>query len=96
MTCLGDWMIKLIWNKPFKRKLKNYLGKHPDMEDKIKSKLKVFCDDPYAPELRTHKLSGELKDLHAIVIDYDCRIVFSFVKPDGALLVTIGTHDEVY
>ncbi len=89
-------MIKLIWDKRFKRKLKKYISKHPEMGDKIKDKLKLFTENPYAPELRNHKLSGQLKDLRAIVVAYDCRIVFRFVEENTALLVSIGTHDEVY
>jgi addiction module RelE/StbE family toxin len=89
-------MIKLIWDKRFKRNLKKYISKHPEMEDKIKDKLKLFTENPYAPELRNHKLSGQLKDLRAIVIDYDCRIVFRFVEKNSVLLISIGTHDEVY
>lgn len=89
-------MIKLDWSKRFKKKLKKYLAKHPEMETRIKDKLKIFIKNPYAPELRSHKLSGRLKDLRAVVIDYDCRIVFAFVGQDIALLISIGTHDEVY
>lgn len=52
--------------------------------------------DPHAPELKNHKLSGKLKDLRAISVEYDCRIVFTFVDENTALLVSIGTHNEVY
>jgi len=90
-------MISLIWDKSFENKLKKYLQKHPDKREKIKNKLEKFQKTPYAPELRNHKLSGKLKDLRAIVIEYDCRIVFKFVKKDtAALLITIGPHDVVY
>jgi mRNA-degrading endonuclease YafQ of YafQ-DinJ toxin-antitoxin module len=46
--------------------------------------------------LKNHKLSGQLKGLRAISVAYDCRIVFSMVEDDTALLVSIGTHNEVY
>ncbi len=62
----------------------------------IKHKLEQFTNNPYDPELKNHKLSGQLKDLRAISITYDCRIVFAMVEESTALLVAIGTHDEVY
>ncbi|MCK4763317.1 MAG: type II toxin-antitoxin system mRNA interferase toxin, RelE/StbE family [Candidatus Aminicenantes bacterium] len=89
-------MIKLTWNKSFERKLKRYIKKHPDKENKIKEKLRIFTGEPYAPELRNHRLSGKLSELRAIVIEYDCRIVFKFVDDSTALLINVGTHEEVY
>jgi addiction module RelE/StbE family toxin len=89
-------MIKLAWNKNFEKSLKKYIKKHPEKETKIRDKLKLFTKEPFSPELRNHGLSGKLKDLRAIVLEYDCRIVFKFVDEDTALLVNIGTHKEVY
>jgi len=81
-------MIKLIWDRGFERKLKKYIQKHPDKLEKIKNKLMVFEKDPFVPELKNHKLSGKLKDMRAIVIEYDCRIIFKFVKRNEALLIS--------
>ena len=90
-------MIRLIWDKRFKRRFSKYIQKHPDKYEKIKKKLKKFQEAPFSPELRNHKLSGKLKDLRAIVIEYDCRIVFKFIEKDtAALLITVGPHDVVY
>ena len=66
------------------------------MAAKVRDKLHMFEADPFVPELRNHKLSGKLKGLRAIVVDYDCRIIFKFVEKDKALLIGIGTHNEVY
>jgi addiction module RelE/StbE family toxin len=89
-------MIKLAWNKNFERSLNRYIKKNPEKESRIKEKLKLFTEEPFSPELRNHKLSGKLKDLRAIVVEYDCRIVFKFVDEDTALLINIGSHEEVY
>jgi len=89
-------MISLVWDNRFKRELKKFISKHPEMESKIRDELEVFVENPFAPELINHKLSGKLRDLRAIVVDYDCRIVFKFVEKDCALLIGIGSHDEVY
>jgi mRNA-degrading endonuclease YafQ of YafQ-DinJ toxin-antitoxin module len=49
--------------------------------------------------LVTHKLSGDLAGVWACSAGYDLRIVFEFVDQEGTeaiLLLTVGTHDEVY
>lgn len=88
--------MKIIWNSNFESKLQKYIKKHPEIAELIKEKLKLFQIDPFDPGLRNHKLSGKLKDLKAIVIGYDCRIIYYLLETDKALLVNIGTHDEVY
>lgn len=88
--------IKLVWTSGFEKRLNKYIRKHPDLEEKIKNKLELFTISPYTPELKNHKLSGKLSELRAIVISYNCRLIFKFVKEDEALLIDIGGHDEVY
>lgn len=60
--------------------------------------LEVFIIDPFNSRLKTHKLSGKLKDLWSFSIDQDLRVVFYFTKdkPKKAVFVDIGNHDEVY
>jgi len=59
--------------------------------------LIYFVKNPFSVELKNHKLSGKLKDFRAIVIEYDCRIIFKMIDKDtAALLISIGSHDEVY
>jgi addiction module RelE/StbE family toxin len=89
-------MIRLEWSSHFEKSLKKWISKHPESREVIKQKLEQFTINPYDPELKNHKLSGQLKDLRAISVSYDCRIVFVMVEENTALLVAIGTHDEVY
>jgi len=89
-------MIRLEWSSAFERALKKWMVKHPADRELIKSKLEAFMENPFSPELKNHKLSGPLKGLCAISIAYDCRIVYSMVEDNTALLVSIGTHEEVY
>jgi Txe/YoeB family toxin of Txe-Axe toxin-antitoxin module len=56
-------------------------------------------DDAFHPQLKTHKLKGNLAGAWACSVAYDLRIVFEFVQHDeteSILLLSIGTHDEVY
>ncbi|NLJ10741.1 MAG: type II toxin-antitoxin system mRNA interferase toxin, RelE/StbE family [Treponema sp.] len=88
--------MRLEWSSHFEKSLKKWISKHPESREVIKQKLEQFTNNPYDPELKNHKLSGQLKDLRAISVSYDCRIVFVMVEENTALLVAIGTHDEVY
>ena len=55
----------------------------------------IFRKDPYDPSLKTHKLTGRLKDYYSLSIDYQYRIVFEFVKKDTVWFHSVGTH-EIY
>lgn len=53
--------------------------------------------DPFAQELRTHKLTGNLSGCWAFSVDKDRRVVFMFLKgKNSVLLIDIGTNEEVY
>ena len=69
-----------------------------DSESLFWNKLEIFISDPFELRLKTHRLSGKLKDLWCFSLDYDLRVVFYFTKhkPKKAVLIDIGTHDEVY
>ena len=56
----------------------------------------MFSENPFNPSLKTHKLSGKLRDCWAFSCGYDCRIIFKFIRDDEALLIDIGKHEEVY
>jgi mRNA-degrading endonuclease YafQ of YafQ-DinJ toxin-antitoxin module len=56
-------------------------------------------ENPFTPSLKTHKLQGKLKDSYAASAGYDLRIIFDLSKIDGQnciVLLSVGTHDEVY
>lgn len=89
-------MLRLEWSSRFVKSLKKWINKHPEDSEMIKQKLEQFCANPYEPELKNHKLSGQLKGLRAFSVAYDCWIVFDLVDENTALLVAIGTHEEVY
>jgi mRNA-degrading endonuclease YafQ of YafQ-DinJ toxin-antitoxin module len=59
-------------------------------------KLEQFTAAPFDPSLKTHKLSGKLKELWSFSVDYDERILFYFTEDEKAVFVDIGSHDEVY
>jgi len=59
----------------------------------------LLAEDAFHPQLRTHKLKGNLVGSWACSAGYDLRVVFQFVQHQGAeaiLLESLGTHDAVY
>jgi len=65
----------------------------------IRATLLMLQEDAFDPKLGGHKLKGDLAGLWACSAGYDLRIVFEIAKHNDdevILLVSIGTHDEVY
>ncbi|HTB31836.1 MAG TPA: type II toxin-antitoxin system mRNA interferase toxin, RelE/StbE family [Bacteroidia bacterium] len=81
------------FKKGFRKRVKN-----SNTEDFFWKAVEVFVNDPFQAQLKTHKLSGNLKGLWSFSIGYDLRVVFYFTKdkPQKAVFIDIGTHDEVY
>jgi mRNA-degrading endonuclease YafQ of YafQ-DinJ toxin-antitoxin module len=59
-------------------------------------KVAIFQANPFDAKLRTHKLSGQLKELWSFSVAYDPRVIFCFVDNQHVLFFDIGTHDDVY
>ena len=94
-------MRTLIWGNTFVRALKRTVRKYPTLQQDIEETLRRLQENPFAPQLATHKLKGKLAGSWACSVGYDLRIVFDFVKStsqpaDAILLLEIGTHDAVY
>ena len=94
-------MKKLIYANAFRRSLKKNILQEPDLRSRIENALRLLSENPFNPSLHSHKLKGKLEPLWACTVDYDFRILFMFMpNPDtgeeAILLVSIGTHKEVY
>jgi addiction module RelE/StbE family toxin len=75
------------------------LKKEPQLADHLQATLQLLTEDVFQPQLKTHKLRGKLAGTWACSAGYDLRIIFELVEFEGdpaILLITIGTHDEVY
>jgi mRNA-degrading endonuclease YafQ of YafQ-DinJ toxin-antitoxin module len=80
------------------RKVFNRRVKSTELEPEFWIRFELFVIDPFDPRLKTHKLSGKLKELWSFSVEYDLRVIFYFTKdkPKRAIFVDIGNHDEVY
>jgi toxin HigB-1 len=89
-------MIKVTWDSGFKKAYRKKLINNSELEKKFAKSIKLFSADPFNGQLRTHKLTGKLQGLWAFSVDYDVRVVFSFLNEEEVLLIDFGGHDEVY
>ena len=89
-------MIELVWDDPFIKIMKKWLKRHPELKNIFERQLHQFEMNPFHPSLKTHNLSGKLKDCSAFSITHRYRLVFKFLSPDKVLLIDIGSHEEVY
>jgi len=67
---------------------------NPPLYKKIKKQLSIFQLNPQHPSLRTHKLTGDIKDSWSISIDKNHRMLYR--DEDTFRFYLFGTHDEVY
>jgi addiction module RelE/StbE family toxin len=90
-------VIKVTWDPRFKASYKERVRNHPNLKRKFVDSLEIFEHDPFDQRLKTHKLTGKLSGAWAYSIDSDCRVVFKFKDHNKtALLIDIGSHEEVY
>ena len=94
-------MKNLVWSSTFIRKFKRLIRQNPNLRISIEKTLQKLVDDPFQPSLRSHKLKGDLSNRWSCSIDYSNRILFKFVineetQEEEILLLTLGSHDQVY
>jgi addiction module RelE/StbE family toxin len=91
----------LVWSTAFVRAFKRVARRQPELRGKVERTLRQLAEDPFHPALHSHKLKGRLAGAWACTVDYDNRILFELVRSpetdeEEILLLTMGTHDEVY
>lgn len=89
----------LLRSGRFARAIKRLLKKDPSLASRLHTTMSLLTDDAFDPRLQTHKLAGDWSGAWSCSAGYDLRIIFELTDFDGAeaiLLLTIGTHDEVY
>lgn len=81
--------MKIIYSSKFAKEYKKLPLKVKIIAEK---KEKTFKKDPFDSSLKTHKLTGKLKDYYSFSIDYQYRIIFEIVKKDIIWFHSVGTH----
>ncbi|MBI5152545.1 type II toxin-antitoxin system mRNA interferase toxin, RelE/StbE family [Candidatus Peregrinibacteria bacterium] len=83
-------MLEILYKPTFVRQYKKY---SKPLQDEIKEKIGLFCQDPNHSFLKTHKLKGKLKDFWSFSVNYEYRIVFKYESKNTAILLAVGDHD---
>ncbi|GAA6615474.1 type II toxin-antitoxin system YafQ family toxin [Scytonema sp. NUACC26] len=86
----------ISFSSSFRRAFKKRIKGNTALEARFWQKVEQFTIAPFDSSLKTHKLSGKLKDLWSFSIEYDERVLFYFTEDGKAVFVDIGNHDEVY
>ena len=85
----------------FKRSFRKFVQRSSLLRAEVQKTLDSLSEDALSAHLGTHKLKGNLYNLHACSCGYDCRIIFTIERDETTnqeyiLLVDIGSHDDVY
>ena len=88
-------MMRIFTTPRFEKRLKIFINSRPDLSKVAQKKMKEIAKNPFSLNLKTHKLSGYLKDCFASRITYGYRIIF-IVNDDELCFIDIGSHNEVY
>ncbi len=87
----------LIFTESYKRRVKKFLRKHPNLKDRYYKTVDILEINPFHPSLRLHKLEGNLSHLHSISINMNYRITIELLIDDNNIIpIMIGTHSDVY
>ena len=82
-------MIDISYTSKFE---KNFKRLNLTVKSKIKQRVEIFQIDPHDTRLKTHKLSGQLKDYYAFSINHSYRILFIFESSNSVTFIDVGTH----
>lgn len=63
------------------------------IQELAEDKINIFQVDPFDPRLKTHKLTGKLKNFWAFRINYSFRVIFFFLDDRTIRLSAVGNHD---
>lgn len=85
--------MKLTFGKEFEKRYRN-LTKNQQL--RVDKALALFVRDPSATSLRHHGLKGAWAGHYSISIGGDLRIHLKYLEKEAALVVTLGTHSQLY
>ncbi len=89
-------MMEIAFSSSFRRAFRKRIKGQRRLERRFWRTTEIFTQNPFDERLKTHKLSGKLKELWSFSIEYDVRVIFYFVEEKKAVFLDIGRHDEVY
>lgn len=84
--------MKIYYSSKFAKEYKRLSKKVKLLAEK---KEVIFRKNPFEARLKTHRLSGKLKDYYSFSIDYQTRIIFEIRDKNTVWFHSVGIH-EIY
>jgi len=85
--------MKISFHKQFEKKYKKLTAKQ---KEKVKSKLALFVENIFSPELDNHALHGIYDGYRSISLTGDIRMIYKILDSETILFVEIGKHSTLY
>ena len=63
------------------------------LQEEVLEKIELFKDERNHKQLKVHKLQGVLSGKYSFSVNYQTRIVFSYLSKNEAVLLAVGDHD---
>lgn len=82
--------MKIYYSSKFAKEYKRLPKKVKLLAEK---KEVIFRNNPFETRLKTHKLSGKLKDYYSFSLDYQTRIIFEIRDKNTVWFHSVGTHE---
>jgi mRNA-degrading endonuclease YafQ of YafQ-DinJ toxin-antitoxin module len=90
-------MYALLFPDAYRKAELRFLKRHPDLKARYRKTLEMLGQDPFHPSLRLRPLKGHLAGLHSAPLSLQYRITLELeIREREIVLVSIGSHDEVY
>lgn len=83
--------MEIIYSPKFAREYKKMSD---NVKDIAEDQEKIFRQNPFNPQLKTHKLKGKLSGFLSFSLGYKYRIIFEFSKNKNTVYFhSVGDHD---
>ena len=82
--------MQIIYSSKFAREYKKLPN---EIKNQAEIREKIFRQNPFNPRLKTHKLSGKLKNFWSFSIGYKYRIIFEFTNQNTVYFHSVGNHN---
>ena len=86
--------MKIVFTKRF---LRGFHALTIENQKRASHALELFRENPFHRFLRNHALRGKQRGVRSLTAGHDLRILYREENGSAiAILITVGTHDEVY
>jgi len=79
-----------------KRFAKQYSKLSKKVKSQVDERLRLFVHEPSHQLLHVHSLTGEFSSLQSFNVNADVRVLFEKIGDTVIILITMGTHSQLY